>query len=359
MALTEPSVGQTTAIVPPAPENGDGEKDAVARLQRAADAGDVGAMTALGERLLVGRGVAMSPFDGASLLVEASNKGGADAAKRVAVLCGAGACTPQSWPLAFDYLLLAAERGDAAARAQLVLLSADAELAAHARAGRVELGMLQKLRETIDVARLIAAPPMRVISVNPRIAVIEKFADEAMCNWLIERARPILRPARVYNVEAPGARLEDARTNSDADFDIVQTDVGVLIMRERMAAVTRIPPTAMENTAVLHYSIGQQFRRHYDFLQPHLASHAEDLARRGQRILTFLVYLNEGYEGGETEFPLLDIKYKGRKGDALCFRNVMPDGSPDRQTLHAGLAPTAGEKWLLSQWIRGVATPAR
>jgi hypothetical protein len=25
---------------------------------------------------------------------------------------------------------------------------------------------------------------------------------------------------------------------------------------------------------------------------------------------------------------------------------------PDVKTLHAGLAPTRGEKWLLSQWMR-------
>ena len=55
---------------------------------------------------------------------------------------------------------------------------------------------------------------------------------------------------------------------------------------------------------------------------------------------------------GETDFPLARTKYRGRKGDALFFWNVLPDGSVDRQTLHAGLPPTSGEKWLLSQWVR-------
>jgi hypothetical protein len=31
---------------------------------------------------------------------------------------------------------------------------------------------------------------------------------------------------------------------------------------------------------------------------------------------------------------------------------VEPDGKVDRGTLHAGLPPTSGEKWLLSQWVR-------
>ena len=65
-----------------------------------------------------------------------------------------------------------------------------------------------------------------------------------------------------------------------------------------------------------------------------------------------LVYLNQGFEGGETDFPLLDLKFKGRKGDALMFSNVDASGAPDRRMFHAGLPPTAGEKWLLSQWVR-------
>jgi hypothetical protein len=98
--------------------------------------------------------------------------------------------------------------------------------------------------------------------------------------------------------------------------------------------------------------VGQEFLPHFDFLNPDFPGHARDLARSGQRIATFLVYLNEGYEGGETEFPKLGWRYKGRTGDALLFRNLDAAGEPDRQTFHAGLPPTQGEKWLLSQWLR-------
>jgi len=68
--------------------------------------------------------------------------------------------------------------------------------------------------------------------------------------------------------------------------------------------------------------------------------------------VTFLIYLNEGFDGGETAFPSLGRRYKGRTGDALFFYNAMPDGTPDRLTLHAGTPTTRGEKYLFSQWIR-------
>jgi prolyl 4-hydroxylase len=64
------------------------------------------------------------------------------------------------------------------------------------------------------------------------------------------------------------------------------------------------------------------------------------------------VYLNDDYEGGETEFPRIGLRFRGKRGDALMFDNVRPSGALDYDTLHAGLPPTRGEKWLFSQWVR-------
>ncbi len=72
----------------------------------------------------------------------------------------------------------------------------------------------------------------------------------------------------------------------------------------------------------------------------------------GQRVVTFLVYLNDDFDGAQTAFLDLKWRYRGAKGDAILFRNVDGTGAPDPTTLHAGRAPTRGEKWLLSQWIR-------
>ena len=113
----------------------------------------------------------------------------------------------------------------------------------------------------------------------------------------------------------------------------------------------------MELTKVLHYSVGERFDLHFDFIDPAVPDFANELAARGQRLATFLVYLNDDYEGGETEFPLVALRHRGLVGSALYFANVDSSGEPDRLTIHAGLAPTSGEKWLLSQWIRS-RTPA-
>lgn len=324
----------------------------VEELQHAARAGDVAAMTALGVRLLAGRDAPLAPFDGAQLVVEAANKGDAGAAEIFSVLAGAGACTLQSWPTALDYLQFAAERGAGRAQAQLALLASDRELAATAGNGSAPSDIWARLCKSVDIARWTAPTAARVISVKPYLATYENFIPPALCDWLIERARPNLKRARVYGDVNDVPRIVYARTNSSAEFDIVESDLVLLLMRARIAAASAMPTAALETASVLHYKVGEEFRRHYDFLDPGQPGMAADIAQRGQRFMTLLVYLNEDYEGGETDFPLINIRYKGRKGGALHFRNVEPTGAPDRKTMHAGLAPTQGEKWLLSQWIR-------
>jgi prolyl 4-hydroxylase len=83
-----------------------------------------------------------------------------------------------------------------------------------------------------------------------------------------------------------------------------------------------------------------------------MANYAEEIAERGQRIATFLVYLNDDYEGGETDFPDLGLRYHGAKRGGILFTNALPNGDADLRMVHAGRPPRDREKWLMSQFIR-------
>jgi hypothetical protein len=109
----------------------------------------------------------------------------------------------------------------------------------------------------------------------------------------------------------------------------------------------------MEAPAVLHYSPGEEIANHFDFVDPQTTpDYAGEIARNGQRIITFLVYLNDDYEGGETDFPTLGITVKGGAGNGLYFVNALADLAPDLRMLHAGRPTTRGEKWLITQFVR-------
>jgi prolyl 4-hydroxylase len=201
------------------------------------------------------------------------------------------------------------------------------------------------------------APKPKVLSKAPRIRAFKSLLPPAVCDWLIARARERLGPAQVYDPSTGGPLRTTARRNSAADFALVDTDMVQLAVRERVGAATGLSVDGMQGPQVLHYAVGETFTPHHDYLDPDLEGPARDMALRGQRVATCLVYLNDDLEGGETDFPQLGLRHRGGRGDALVFFNVDKEGRPDPRTLHAGLPPTAGEKWALSQWCHDRPVP--
>lgn len=313
-------------------------------LRRAAEAGHTPAMSLLGGQLLSGRGIAPDPAAGMRWIMAAAERGGGYACAMAAVLMASG-IAGTDWPRALDYLQRSAELGFPPARAQLQLL---------AGAGGQDWGRLRRAVR-MDVWR--TAPPPIILSEAPQIRAFASVLPPAVCDWIIDRGRERLAPAQVYDPSTGGPMQDEARRNSVAGFALSDMDMVLMAVRERLAAISGLDVSGMQGPQVLHYAVGERFTPHYDFLDPDMEGPARDIATRGQRVATCLVYLNDDLEGGETEFCELGLRHRGRRGDALVFRNLDAEGRPDRRTLHAGLAPSAGEKWVLSQWIRDRAPP--
>jgi hypothetical protein len=272
------------------------------------------------------------------LLRTAAADGDAEAAALLATLSAAGAWTPQDWAAALAYLEQAAELGSKSAQGQLLLLSEGFGADWPSR------------REAIDLDRWLQLTPRMILCEKPRVRMSEGFITQAAADWLIGLARGRTRPAMM--VEGPGAvpHFTTDRTNSDFIFDIFNADVVLTLVRTKISRMLQLPVEAMEPPQIFHYAVGQELKPHVDYLRRD-DRRAGDPAYSGDRIATVLIYLNDDFEGGETWFPRADLKAKAKKGGALYFANVDPAGAPDPNSLHAGTAPTTGEKWLFSQWI--------
>ena len=324
--------------------------DAGSELERRASGGDADALCELGVRSLASAESPEAFAGGAAFVETAARQGHAEALCMLATMEAIGAGRRQDWHRAFDYLELAADRGSGRARAQLRLLGGGGS--PEEGDGDVSAGAWRALRARINVARLLQVPGRTAVSETPRMRVFEGFASPAECRWVIETLRPRLGRAMVWDDATGLGRVDPNRSSSAVELRLPVMDVLIEILRARISVATRLPETIFEVPQVMHYSVGQEFRTHHDYLDPQQQGPAADIARRGQRIGTFLIYLNEDFEGGETVFPNAGFSYRGRTGDALFFTNVTRDGGPDPLTLHAGLPPTSGEKWIFSQWIR-------
>ena len=320
-------------------------EEAVNALAVAVGGGDVAAMTELGKRLLTGDRAPYLPRDGAGLLAEAAQAGGVEAALRLACLSALGAHVAQSWSTALALVGGAAALGSEEARGQLrVLAGREPD---HARGED-----WRDVPRAVVLEPWLAPPAGTALHEAPLVRRYAELVGAAACAWLVERARPRLRRALIYSGTAVGDIRHEMRTNSAAVCHLGQMDLVNVVVQYRVAAACGVPVDNLEGPTVLHYAAGEQITEHTDFLNPHMACYAEEIATRGERCYTVLTYLNDHYDGGETDFPLLGVRHKAHRGDGLLFANALPSGERDPRSVHAGLPPTRGEKWVLSQFVR-------
>lgn len=294
--------------------------------------GDPVAQLHLAVMMLQGVETSYAPGEALRLIQAASAQRNVDALMLQATLAVLGYARPQSVADALRFVEQAAAFGDVRAKGQLRALGGAANL---------------------DLGQWLEPVQMEKHHDAPRVFTIPNFLPAPVCAWLIKAASRRLEPTKIRDPSG-GMIADPSRTNSAAAFATIEPDIVVQLVCLRIAAAIGVPVQHQEPTNVLHYARGQEYRLHFDFVAPQEAaqSFAAEFAALGQRIATVLVYLNDKYEGGETEFPRLGWRHKGKTGDAMVFWNVSESGERESQSLHAGLPVTRGEKWLLSTWVR-------
>src|SRR5258706_724641 len=328
---------------------------------------------------------------GLRYLLAAARMGDADALRQLALL----SVCHQRWDLLRPLLDASARRGDAAAAYALARCYAAgiggppepalAVAISHTEAARSQyLGQRldQSLREQ-SLASSVAEPPALNIDwllleqALPNLAADIQLPTAGTLHEapLIRRLPGVIHPLvldEVINLAAPlggrsqmvdartgGARADPMRTSSHVTLGPRQHDHVLEALERCISRVSGVPALNSEFLQILRYQPGEEFRPHVDYFNESGAGSYQSLADGGQRAQTVLMYLNDDYTGGSTCFPALQLDIKARRGDMLHFHNLGADGLGHRDSLHAGKPVVAGEKWLLSQWIRSESYPAR
>ena len=183
---------------------------------------------------------------------------------------------------------------------------------------------------------------------SPKIYTCEHFLTDGECDYLVELAKP--RLTRALIVDEYGNQVIDPGRTSEGMF-ITEQDLIVNKLNQKIAELTGFPTSHGEDFQILHYPIGGEYRPHYDTFNPDSPA-AEYLRFGGQRVATFMIYLNTTASGGETHFPLAGLSITPKKGKAVLFYNVDDLGNIDEMSLHAGRPVLEGEKWIITRWLR-------
>jgi|TARA_B100000900_G_scaffold258617_1_gene220433 prolyl 4-hydroxylase len=141
--------------------------------------------------------------------------------------------------------------------------------------------------------------------------------------------------------------VTDHRTSSTSNLD--SSNFIVKSIHKRISQHLNLP---LENGEALQgqlYEVGQYFKPHNDFFTgPAYDMHCK---ASGNRTHTLMIYLNDDYKGGETNFPNLNKKVSAVTGKALWWTN-MKDNQVLPETLHEGVPVTEGKKYIVTSWWR-------
>ena len=146
-------------------------------------------------------------------------------------------------------------------------------------------------------------------------------------------------------------QVHENRTSRDVMLRRSETAL-IARIEARLAALAQWPVERSEGMQVLRYGTGDEYRAHFDWMNPDLPGLRKHMEVGGQRVGTFVLYLSKVERGGGTSFPAIGMEVMPKKGAALFFVNADCQHVPDQLTLHAGSPVVKGVKFIANKWLR-------
>ncbi len=171
-----------------------------------------------------------------------------------------------------------------------------------------------------------------------------ELLNKAFCDLIIEKAKP-----KMFQADVIG-ETKDNRIASNCWFDNNEFPE-LHHLKEWIAGTTSTPIENQENGTVVRYDVGGKYEAHFDYFDSSVPAQAKQLETGGNRVWSFLVYLNEGFEGGQTDFPEYKLTVEPELGKGVLWRNTL-DGQLLKNSIHTGMPVTEGTKWIFITWIR-------
>lgn len=179
------------------------------------------------------------------------------------------------------------------------------------------------------------------------LQVLENFLTPEECDYFISL---IDENHQTSTVTAKGEfGTVDTKHRTSSTCHMSSDDEKVSSLKQRIADLNGYDVSTGESLQGQLYEPGQFFKPHYDWFDG--TTYDQHCLSSGNRIKTFMIYLNDDFEGGETNFPNLGRKIKAKKGSAVVWDN-MKDGETIEDVLHEGVEVESGKKYIITSWWR-------
>ena len=176
--------------------------------------------------------------------------------------------------------------------------------------------------------------------------VYENFLSDNEIEHIIKISEPKFRDSKLVSGFSENVRKSETAWLSKED-PIISTVI------KKVCDITQIPFENAEKIQVVKYGPNGFYSRHFDASCDDKKECVEFEKNGGQRVVTMIIYLNDDFTGGTTEFPNLKQEFSPKKGNALLFYSLQKNGNKCHPlSLHAGKPVKSGHKYIANVWLR-------
>ena len=195
---------------------------------------------------------------------------------------------------------------------------------------------------------LIFPNAKRIQTSLANINIIENFLDETTCKYLISLIKKNYYSSKITTADTE----QDKYFRTSKTCDMPQNDSVVQALEAQITSYLGIDMLRSECSQGQYYEVGNQFKAHTDWFSRNTDEWEKFAAYNGQRTWTFMLYLNDVEEGGETKYTDLEISIKPKQGMGILWNNMNANGKDVQATIHWGKPPLKGEKFVITKWFR-------
>ena len=178
------------------------------------------------------------------------------------------------------------------------------------------------------------------------LKLYDNFISPEETKHVLELANPLFRESRLVSGFSENIRKSQTAWLSPSD-SVVKKII------ERVCNITNIPFENTEKIQVVKYGPNGFYNAHYDASCDDKKECVEFEKNGGQRVLTMILYLNDDFTGGYTDFPNLKTQYKPKKYSGLLFYSLEKNGNKCHPlSLHSGMPVKSGNKYIANIWLR-------
>jgi prolyl 4-hydroxylase len=181
------------------------------------------------------------------------------------------------------------------------------------------------------------------------IKELKNFLSRESCQQIIQDHESLLHKSTTgINQKFDGERTGRTSYSAKGIESKLLSD-----FKSQVSVLTSLPQENQERPSIIMYPTGGLYQPHYDYYDVRDKDYQTIIANNGgQRVYTCLLYLNDNFTGGFTDFPKLKKRIVPETGKLVWWNNTDKDGTPIAESLHTGTAVRYGVKWIMTIWIR-------